>query len=139
MALDEQERSIRERVNRKGYEGLFKAKEPIPTLDQVKCQATRGVIEAKNKKLRRDYKLNELAYEYDKLFRACVKRKGQEQFHKVEIQKGPLREYDVIYREQVQQRVIASYFKQVKIRELRIWKGDVRSLAGTIGEMTDIY
>ena len=67
-----------------------------------------------------------------------VKRKGQEQFHKVEIQKGPLREYDVISREQVQQRVIASYFKQVKIRELRIWKGDVRSLAGMIGEMTDI-
>ena len=133
MALDEQERSIRERANRKGYEDLYKAKDPIPTLDQVKCQATRGVTEAQNKKkLRRDYKLNELAYEYDKLFRACVKRKGQEQFHKVEIQKGPLREYDVIYREQVQQRVIASYFKQVKIRDLRIWKGDVRSLAGTI-------
>ena len=128
------------RANRKGYKGLLEGIEPIPTRDQVKCQATRGVTEAQNKKkLRRDYKLNELAYEYDKLFRACVKRKGQEQFHKVEIRKGPLREYDVIYREQVQQRVIASYFKQVKIRELRIWKGDVRSLAGTIGEMTDIY
>ena len=140
MALEEQERSIRERANRKGYEDIFKAKEPIPTLSQVRCQRTRAVIAAKKKKkLRRDYKLNELAYEYDKLFRACVKRKGQEQFHKVEIQKGPLREYDVIYREQVQQRVIASYFKQVKIRELRIWKGDVRSLAGMIGEMTDIY
>ena len=103
MALDEQERSIRERANRKGYEDLFKAKEPIPTRSQVRCQATRAVIEAKNeKKLRRDYKLNELAYEYDKLFQAYVKRKGQEQFHKVEIRKGPLREYDVIYREQVQ-------------------------------------
>ena len=139
MALDEQERSIREHANRKGYEGLFKAKDSIPTLDQVKCQATRGVIEAKNKKkLRRDYKLNELAYEYDKLFRAYVKRKGQEQFHKVEIRKGPLREYDVIYREQVQQRVIASYFKEVKIRELRIWKGDVRSLTDTY-QVTNIY
>ena len=103
MALDEQERSIRARANRKGYEDLFKAKEPIPTLSQVKCQATRAVIEAKNKKnSRRDYKLNELAYKYDKLFRAYVKWKGQEQFHKVEIRKGPLREYDVIYREQVQ-------------------------------------
>ena len=103
MALDEQERRTRERANRKGYEDLFKAKEPIPTRSQVRCQATRAVIEAKNeKKLRRDYKLNELAYEYDKLFRAYVKRKGQEQFHKVEIRKGPLREYDVIYREQVQ-------------------------------------
>ena len=89
MALDEQERSIRERENRKGYEDLFKVKEPIPTLIQVKCQATRAVKEAKNKnKTRRDYKLRELAYEYDKLFRAYVKRKGQEQFHKVEIRKG---------------------------------------------------
>ena len=103
MALDKQERRTRERVNRKGYKDLFKAKEPIPMLDQVKCQATRGVTEAQNKKkLRRDYKLSELAYKYDKLFRAYVKWKGQEQFHKVEIRKGPLREYDVIYREQVQ-------------------------------------
>ena len=89
MTLDEQERRTRERANRKGYEDLFKAKEPIPTRSQVRCQATRAVIEAKNdKKLRRDYKLNELAYEYDKLFQAYVKRKGQEQFHKVEIWKG---------------------------------------------------
>ena len=79
MALDEQERSTRERANRKGYEDLFKAKEPIHTPSQVRCQATSAVIEAKNKKKsRRDYKLSELAYEYDKLFRAYVKRKGQE-------------------------------------------------------------
>ena len=61
----------------------------------MRCQATSAVIEAKNKKkLRRDYKLNELAYEYDKLFRAYVKRKGQEQFHKVEIWKGFLNRSD---------------------------------------------
>ena len=69
-------------MNRKGYKDLFKAKEPIPMQDQVKCEATRGVTEAQNKKKsRRDYKLSELAYEYDKLFRAYVKRKGREQFH----------------------------------------------------------
>jgi len=64
-------------------------KEPIPTLHQVKREAARVVTETqKNKKMRRDYKLRELAYEYDKLFRAYVKQKGQEQFHKVEIRKG---------------------------------------------------
>ena len=30
--------------------------------------------------------------------------------------------------------VIASYFKEVKIKELRIWKGDMRSLAGTVSD-----
>ena len=35
MALDEQERSIRERANRKGYEDLFKAKELIHKRSQV--------------------------------------------------------------------------------------------------------
>ena len=29
-------------------------------------------------------------------------------------------------------RTVASYFKEVKIRELRIWKDDVKRLAGTI-------
>ena len=121
MALDEQERSIRERENRKGYEDLFKVKEPIPTLIQVKCQATRAVKEAKNKnKTRRDYKLRELAYEYDKLFRAYVKRKGQEQFHKVDIRKG-------FHRDERQDKVATSYFKEVKVKELRSWKGDMTS------------
>ena len=69
MASGKQERSIRERENRKGYEDHFKVKEPIPTLIQVKCQATRAVKEVqKNKRSCRDYKLRELAYEYDKLF-----------------------------------------------------------------------
>ena len=36
------EPSIRERTNRKGYEGLFKVKEPVPTTSQVKCEATRS-------------------------------------------------------------------------------------------------
>ena len=54
------EPSIRERTNRKGYEGLFKVKTP----SQVKYEATRTVKEAqKNKKSRRDYKLIELAHE----------------------------------------------------------------------------
>ena len=79
MALDEQERSIRERTNRKGYEDLLKAKEPISTRVQAKCQATRAVKEAKNKKkTRRDYKFRELVYEYNKLFRAYAKQKRQE-------------------------------------------------------------
>ena len=89
MESDKQEQSIRERANRKRFEYHFKVKEPIPTLIQVKCQVTRAVKEVqKNKKTHRDYKLRELAYEYDKLLRAYVKRKGQEQFHKVEIRKG---------------------------------------------------
>ena len=89
------EPNIRERTSRKGYEGLFKVNKPIPTRSQVKCEITRTVKEAqKNKKTRRDYKLIELAHEYNKLFRACVKRKGQEQFHKVEIWKGFLNRSD---------------------------------------------
>ena len=73
MALDKQEGRIRDHANRKGYEDLFKAKEPIPTLCQVKCQATRAIKEVqKKKKTRRDYKLSELAHEYDKLFRELV-------------------------------------------------------------------
>ena len=85
------ESSIRERTSRKGYEGLFKVKTP----SQVKCEVTRTVKEAqKNKKTRRDYKLSQLAHEYNKLFRAYVKRKGQEQFHKVEIWKGFLNQSD---------------------------------------------
>ena len=87
--------SIRECTNRKGYEGLFKVKEPVPTTSQVKCEATRTVKEAqKNKKTRRDYKLIQLAHEYNKLFRAFVKRKGQEKFHRVEIRKGPFNRSD---------------------------------------------
>ena len=69
MASEEQERRTRERANRKGYEGLSKVKEPIPTLHQAKREAARVVTETqKNKKMRRDYKLRELAHEYDKLF-----------------------------------------------------------------------
>ena len=89
------EPSIRERTSRKGYEGLFKVKVLIPTTSLVKCEPTRTVKEAqKNKKTRRDYKLIELAHKYNKLFRACVKRKGQEKFHKVEIRKGFLNRSD---------------------------------------------
>ena len=89
------EPSIRERTSRKGYEGLFKVNEPIPTRSQLKCEATRTVKEAqKNKKKRRDYNLSQLAHENNKLFRAYVKRKGQEQFHKVEIRKGFLNRSD---------------------------------------------
>ena len=88
----------------------------------------------RNKKTRRDYKLRELAHEYDKLFRAYVKRKGQDKFHKVEIRKGFHREYDVIEREEVQDKVIESYSKEVKSRELRIWKGDMRILTGTVSD-----
>ena len=71
---------------------------------------------------------------FEKLFRACVKRKGQDKFHKIEIRKGFHREYDVIEREEVQDKVIESYSKEVKSRELRIWKGDMRSLTGTVSD-----
>ena len=78
MASDEQERSVKEHADRKGYKDLFKAKGLIPMQNRVKCRATRAVKEAQNKmKLRRDYKLSELAYKYDKLFGAYVKRKDK--------------------------------------------------------------
>ena len=57
---------------------------------------------------------------FEEWFRARVKRKGQDKFHKVEIRKGFHREYDVIEREEVQDKVIESYSKEVKSRELRI-------------------
>ena len=31
-------------------------------------------------------------------------------------------------------KVISSYFKEVKIKELRIWKGDMRSCQGTVSD-----
>ena len=71
---------------------------------------------------------------FEELFRARVKRKGQDKFHKVEIRKGFHREYDVIDRENVQDKVIESYSKEVKSRELRIWKGDMRILTGTVSD-----
>ena len=71
---------------------------------------------------------------FEELFRAYVKRKGQDKFHKVEIRKGFHREYDVIDREEVQDKVIESYSKEVKSRELWIWKGDMRSLTGTVSD-----
>ena len=71
---------------------------------------------------------------FEELFRARVKRKGQDKFHKVEIRKGFHREYDVIEREEVQDKVIESYSKEVKSRELRIWKGNMRSLTGTVSD-----
>ena len=91
----------------------------------------------------REVKANELSFvfskeEYDweglfdELFRACVKRKGQDKFHKVEIRKGFHREYDVIEREEVQDKVIESYSKEVKSRELLFWKDDMRSPTGTL-------
>ena len=71
---------------------------------------------------------------FEELFRARVKRKGQDKFHKVEIRKGFHREYDVIYEDEVQDKVIKSYSKEVKVRELRIWKGDTRRLTGTVSD-----
>ena len=125
MTSDEQ--SIRECVNRKGHEGLFKATAPIPTLQRVKCQTTRAVTEAqKNKKTCRDYKLSEVTYEYGKMFRDCVKRKGQVKVYKKENQKGFLSLDDFIRNDNGLNKVILSYFKEVKIRELRIWKGDAK-------------
>ena len=71
---------------------------------------------------------------FEELFRAHVKRKGQDKFHKVEIRKGFHREYDVIDRENVQDKVIESYSKEVKSREFRIWNGDIRSLTGKVSD-----
>ena len=31
-------------------------------------------------------------------------------------------------------KVISSYFKEVKIKELQIWKGDTRRLTGTVSD-----
>ena len=113
--------SIRERANRKGHEGLFKAKVLIPTVHLMSCEATRRVTEAqKNKKTRRDYKFSEVAHEYDNMFQDCVKRKGQVEVYKKENQKGFLSFDDSIRNDDKSSKVISSYFKEVKIRELQI-------------------
>ena len=41
---------------------------------------------------------------------------------------------DVISNDDRQDKVIASYFNEVKTRELRIWKGDMRSLIGMVSD-----
>ena len=63
----------------------------------------------------------------EELFRACAKRKEEKQM-------GFLSLDDVISSNDRQDKVIASYFKEVKIRELRIWKGNMRSLVGRVSD-----
>ena len=70
---------------------------------------------------------------FERLFRGCVKREGQVTVHKIEEKQiGFPSIDDIIKSEDEQEKVIKSYFKKVKIKELRIWKGDVISLAGSM-------
>ena len=104
-------------------------------LQRVKCQVTRRVTEAqKNKKMRRDYKLSKVTHEYDNMFQDCVKRKGQVEVYKKENQKRFLSFDDFIRNDDGSDKVISSYFKEVKIRELQIWKGDKKRVAGTMSD-----
>ena len=70
---------------------------------------------------------------FEELFRACAKRKE-------EIAEGIWSLDDFIRDDNGSVKVISSYFKEVKIKELQIWKSDMRSCQGTIRcRMTDIY
>ena len=64
---------------------------------------------------------------FEELFRAYAKRKEENQM-------GFLSVDDVIKSDDRQGKVTTSYFKEVKTRELRIWKGDIRSLIGSISD-----
>ena len=64
---------------------------------------------------------------FEELFRDCVKRNK-------ENQKGYLSLDDFIRDDNGSDKVISSYFKEVKIKELRIWKGDMRSCQGTVSD-----
>ena len=50
------------------------------------------------------------------------------------MKKGLLSLNDFIRHDNGSDKVIASYFKEVKIKELRIWKGDMRSCQGTVSD-----
>ena len=64
---------------------------------------------------------------FEELFRACAKRKEENQM-------GFLSVDDVISTDDKQDKVTTSYFKEVKTRELRIWKGDMKSLVGRVSD-----
>ena len=69
--------------------------------------------------------------DWEGLFEEFV-RYGQEA--KKENQKGYLSLDDFIRDDNGSDKVISSYFKEVKIKELRIWKGDMRSCQGTMSD-----
>ena len=65
---------------------------------------------------------------FEELFRAHAKRKEEEQ-------RGFLSLDDVIRSDDRKDKVTTSYLKEVKTRrELRIWKGDMRSLIGRVSD-----
>ena len=64
---------------------------------------------------------------FEELFRAYAKRKEEKQM-------GFLSLNDVIRSDDRQDKVTTSYLKKVKTRELRIWKGDMRSLVGRVSD-----
>ena len=63
----------------------------------------------------------------EELFRVCVKQNKEKQ-------KGYLSLDDFIRDDNGSDKVISSYFKEVKIKELRIWKGDKGRLTGTVSD-----
>ena len=64
---------------------------------------------------------------FEEWFRAYAKRKEEKQI-------GFLSLDDVIRSADTSEKVITSYYRKVKIRELWIWKVDMRSLKGTVLE-----
>merc|ERR1712176_959876 len=64
---------------------------------------------------------------FEELFRAHAKRKEENQM-------GFLSVDGVIRTDDKQDKVTTSYFKEVKTRELRIWKGDMRSMVGRVSD-----
>ena len=64
---------------------------------------------------------------FEELFRDCVNRNKENQM-------GYLSLDDFIRDDNRSDKVISSYFKEVKIKELRIWKGDMRSCQGTVSD-----
>ena len=68
------------------------------------------------------------------MFQDCVKRKGQVEVYKKENQKRFLSFDDFVRSDDRSDKVISSYFKEVKIRELQIWKGGKRRGTGTMSD-----
>ena len=64
---------------------------------------------------------------FEELFRDCVKRNKENQMGYLSID-------DFIRDDNGSDKVISSYYKEVKIKELRIWKGDMRSCQGTMSD-----
>ena len=69
----------------------------------------------------------------EELFKGCVLKREEQQVNK-ENQMGFLSFDDFIRNDNRSNKDISSYFKEVKIKELRIWKGDMRRCQATMSD-----